>query len=300
MNRVLVIRLGALGDFVQSFGPFAAIRGHHPEAEITLLTTAPFAGLARLCPWFDRVDVDARPAWWDLRGLLRLRRQLAGFDTVYDLQTSGRSTRYFWLAGQANWSGIARFGRFRQGPARERMHTFERQRDQLRGAGIATVPPADLSFLTGRVVEGLPGHFAMLVPGAAPSRPGKRWPAERYGALAAILAGRGLVPVVVGAKDDAPLAAAIRAVCPAAVDFTGRTGMEDIFAVAARAGLAVGNDTGPMHIAAAAGARCVVLFSGESDPELTAPRGPDGTWPAVLRVPVLADLTVERVAAALG
>jgi len=62
----------------------------------------------------------------------------------------------------------------------------------------------------------------------------------------------------------------------------------------------VGNDTGPMHIAAAAGARCVVLFSGESDPDLTAPRGPGGEWPVVLRAPVLADLPMERVAAALG
>ena len=47
MTRILVIRLGALGDFVQSFGPFSAIRAHHPEARITLLTTAPFADLAR-------------------------------------------------------------------------------------------------------------------------------------------------------------------------------------------------------------------------------------------------------------
>ncbi len=52
MSRILVIRLGALGDFVQSFGPFAAIRAHHPDANVTLLTTAPFAELARQAPWF--------------------------------------------------------------------------------------------------------------------------------------------------------------------------------------------------------------------------------------------------------
>ena len=56
--RVLVIRLGAFGDFVQSFGPFAAIRAAHAGAEITLLTTAPFAALAHAAPWFDRVEVD--------------------------------------------------------------------------------------------------------------------------------------------------------------------------------------------------------------------------------------------------
>ena len=61
--RVLVIRLGALGDFVLSFGPFAAIRRAHPPAEITLLTTAPFEELGRLSPYFDRVELDrlARP-----------------------------------------------------------------------------------------------------------------------------------------------------------------------------------------------------------------------------------------------
>jgi ADP-heptose:LPS heptosyltransferase len=121
-KRVLVIRLSALGDFVLSFGPFAAIRAHHPKAEITLLTTAPFAGLARGAPWFDRVEVDARPAWWNLPGLGQLWRQLQGFDMVYDLQTSGRSSRYFTLAGRPPWSGIAPGCSFPQSdPARETM-----------------------------------------------------------------------------------------------------------------------------------------------------------------------------------
>ena len=95
MTRILVIRLGALGDFVQSFGPFAAIRAHHPDARITLMTTAPFSDIARRAPWFDEVAIDARPRWWDLLGILRLRAALRGFDFVYDLQTSVRSSRYF-------------------------------------------------------------------------------------------------------------------------------------------------------------------------------------------------------------
>lgn len=298
--RILIIRHSALGDFVQSFGPFAAIRARHGGDEITLLTTAAFAGLARLCPWFDRVEVDARPGWWDVAGVLRLRRQLAGFDLVYDLQTSRRSATYFRLAGRPAWSGHVAGASLRQGAWREGMHTFERQRDQLRVAGIAEVPAADLGFLTGRAVEGLPERFAMIVPGAAAHRPGKRWPAERFGAVARVLAARGVVPVVIGAPAERGLAEVICGVCPQAVDFTGRTRMEDLFAVAARAELAVGNDTGPMHIAASVGCRCVVLFSGESDPALTAPRGPNGEWPEVLRAEVLADLPVERVAAALG
>lgn len=300
MRRILVVRLSALGDVVLSFGPFAAIRAHHPYAEITLLTTKPYAALMDDAPWFDRVVVDERPSWWNLPGVARLRATLRGFDFAYDLQTSARSSWYFRLAGKPPWSGIARGCSHRQSdPARERMHTIERQRDQLRLAGISAFPRPDLSWLTNRPVPPLPERFAMLVPGAAPQRPRKRWPVRGFAELAAILHARGLTPVVVGTSSEAPLADVIRQACPGAVDLTGRTAMADLFAVAARAALAIGNDTGPMHVAAATGCRCIVLFSHDSDPELTAPRGPDGAWPAILRVPDLADLPVERVAALL-
>lgn len=301
--NILVIRLGALGDFVQSFGPFAAIRAAHPGARIVLLTTAPFAALGRAAPWFDEVRVDERPAWWNLPGIGRLIRRLRGFDLVYDLQTSGRSSRYFRLAGRPRWSGIARGCALpHANPQRDRMHTRERQRDQLAMAGISAFPAPDLGWLTGRPPPApLPERFALLVPGAAAHRPAKRWPAERFGALAAALAAQGLPPVVIGTTSEAPLAAAIRAACPDATDLTGRTAIADIAAIAARATLAVGNDTGPMHLAAITGCRCVVLFSADSDPALTAPRGPDGAWPDVLRAPDLSDLPVsavlERVAA---
>ena len=79
--RVLVIKLAALGDFVQAFEPFAAIRAHHPAARITLLTTPAYAALAARSPWFDEVWADGRPGWADLAALWRLRGRLrrAGF-----------------------------------------------------------------------------------------------------------------------------------------------------------------------------------------------------------------------------
>jgi hypothetical protein len=46
VKRILIIKLAALGDFVQAFGPFAAIRAYHPESHITLLTTPPYVALA--------------------------------------------------------------------------------------------------------------------------------------------------------------------------------------------------------------------------------------------------------------
>jgi ADP-heptose:LPS heptosyltransferase len=301
VKRILIIRLGALGDFVQSFGPFAAIRAHHPEARITLLTTRPFAALAERAPWFDAVLVDTRPAWWNAMGLLRLSRVLREFDFVYDLQTSARSSRYFRLAGRPRGSGMpSGCSHPHANPRRDAMHTRERQREQLEMAGITAFPPPALDWLSDRPVVALPHRAVLLVPGAAPHRPRKRWPAERFGALAARLARSGRAPVVIGTRAEASFAATIRAACPSALDLTGRTEIADLAGLAARASLAVGNDTGPMHLAAAIGCPCLVLFSAESDPALTAPRGPDGSWPKLLRVDDLATLTVDRVADALA
>ena len=293
-SRILVIKLGALGDVVLAFGPFASIRAAHPAAEVTLLTTAPFRELLSASPWFDAIRIDRRPAWWDLRGLVQLRHQLRGFDMVYDLQTSGRSSRYHRLAGRPPWSGIAAGASHPHANAgRDAMHTIERQREQLAMAGVPPVGPA-LDWLGGEA--GIAGPYAVLVPGAAPHRPGKRWPAARFGALAAYLARSGLRPVVAGAGADRELAAEIVAACPDAVDLTGRTSLLQLARVMAGAACAVGNDTGPMHVAAAVGCRCVVLFSAESDPALTAPRGSV----TVLQERVLAELPVGRVAAALA
>jgi ADP-heptose:LPS heptosyltransferase len=295
-RHILVIKLGALGDFVLAFGPFAAIRAHHAGDHVALLTAAPFATLARASPWFDAVLVDAKPPWWNLVGLVRLGRQFRGWDLVYDLQTSGRSSRYFRLAGRPAWSGIAPGCSLpHRDPARDRLHTVERQRGQLQDAGITSFPEPDLDWLTASGPR-LPEPYALIAPGAAPHRPAKRWSPRRFGMIAYLLHRRGLHPVIVGTAQEKRLAAIVRDACPEALDLTGQTSLLDLGGLAARAQLAVGNDTGPMHLAAAVGCPSVVLFSGESDPVLTAPRG---RWVRVLCEPDLADLPVERVAAAL-
>ncbi len=272
-RRILVIRLGALGDFVLSFPAFAALRAHHARDHITLLTTAPFAGLAGDSPWFDRVAIDARPRWTDLPGLLRLRRQLAGYDFIYDLQTSRRSSYYFRLAGRPPWSGIAPGCSHPDAdPARNRLHTLDRQRGQLAAAGVPAHAP-DLTWLHQRGPT-IASPYALLVPGTSAARNGaKRWPVQRYAALASALADRGLRPVVAGTATDAPAAAAIAAACPATLDLTGRTTIQDLAGLAYRAALAVGGDTGPIHLAAMMGCPVVALFSRFSDATLAAPVG---------------------------
>lgn len=299
-ENILVIKLGALGDFVQAMGPFAAIRAHHPRSRITLLTTRPFVALAEASPWFDEVWTDDKPRLWRLDKVLALRARLRGgrFARVYDLQTSDRSSFYFRLMGKGvEWSGIAKgCSHPHANPDRDAMHTIERQREQLAMAGIAAVPPPDLAWAEappGRF--DLPRPFVLLVPGGAPHRPAKRWPAERFGAVATWLADRGLAPVLLGTDKERAEIDAIKAACPQAVDLAGRTSFADIIALARVAQAALGNDTGPMHLIAAGGCPSVALFSHESDPALCAPRGNV----TVLRRPSLAELGEAEVEAAL-
>jgi len=301
-ERILVIKLGALGDVVQAFGALAAIRRHHAGAHITVLTTKPFAALFALSPYVDETWSDVRPKFWHVGAWLELRRRLrAGkFDRVYDLQTSGRSSWYFRMLGtgrRPEWSGIAAgCSHPHVNPRRDFMHTLDRLAEQLRIAGIADVPAPDVSWLAADLTRyALPPRFALLVPGGSAARPQKRWPAAGYGALAKELARQGITPLILGMPNERPLAASIRAVCPDARDLTGQTSFQEIAALARRAEFAVGNDTGPMHLIAAAGCRCLVLFSADSDPALCSPRGKV----AVLRQSDLSEVPAEDVARAI-
>jgi len=294
--RILVIKLGALGDFAQAFGPFAAIRAHHPGAEITLLTTPPFAPLARQAPWFDEVWEGGRPR--GLAALWALRRQLraARFDRVYDLQTSERSSRYHWLVGRGvEWSGIAAGASHpHANPRRDFMHTVERQREQLEMAGISHFPTPALDWLDADISRfALPDRFALLIPGASPGRPAKRWPVENFAALAATL---DMPVVILGGPAEASLGVPISEAAPGTRDLTGKTSFADIAALARRAAFCIGNDTGPTHLAAVAGCPTLALFGEDSDPALCAPRGPRV---AVLRHQPLAALKLTDVQAAL-
>ncbi len=272
-RRVLVIRLSSLGDVVLSFPAFAAIRAHHPGDHVTALTTPPYAALLRDSPWFDAVRTDARPGWSDLSGLWRLRRQLAGHDIVYDLQTSSRSSRYFLLAGRPAWSGIARGCSLPDADTgRNGLHTVARQRGQLAAAGVGAAE-VELDWLRRRGPV-LAERYALLVPGTSSAHGNaKRWPLPRFAALAVELAAVGVRPVVVGTAAEACDAASILQACPSALDLTGRTSIEELAGLACRAAFAVGGDTGPIQLAGMMGCRVLALFSRTSDPRLASPVG---------------------------
>jgi len=305
-KNILIIKLGALGDFVQALGPIAAIRRHHEDARLVLLTTAPYVELAEATGFFDQVWTDSRPGRFNFAGWWGLRKRLRGgwFTRVYDLQTSARSSLYFRLFQPSpvpEWSGIAGgCSHPHDNPKRDLMHTIERQGEQLKMAGIENVPgPEAIVGLTGLNADisefGLPGDFALLAPGGAPHRPRKRWPQEKFSQLAGRLAATGLTPVLLGTKTEEDALNAIAGDCPEAVNLAGRTDLLQIAGLARRARVAVGNDTGPMHLIAGLGCPSVVLYSADSDPALCGQRGAGVT---ILRSQNLADLGVDDVVAA--
>ena len=299
-RKILVIKLSALGDFVQALGPAAAIRRHHAADEITLLTTSGFAELAQQSGFFDKIAIDSRPTPFDAAGLLALRRILRSgrFDRVYDLQTSDRSSLYAWLflpAQRPEWSGIAwHCSHPHANLQRDPQHTIDKQAEQLLMAGIYPTPLPACPASSRPLPEGLRHRaFFLLIPGSSPRHPEKRWPARCFGELARrLFEASGCLPVVVGGPGEEPLAAEIRATCPAAFDLVGRTELTGLVDLADAAAFTVGNDTGATHIAAAGGHPVVVLFSDGSDPSRCAPRGREIH---VLTSPCLDELSVDRV-----
>lgn len=300
VERILVIKHGALGDWVLATGCFAAIRRHHPSARITLLTTPAFAELGWRCGWFDEVWTDERPniladplAWIRLRG-----RLIEGeFLRVYDLQTSSRTGHYFRMLprrSRPEWSGTAAgCSHPHRNPQRLFMHALERLAEQLGIAGIENVPAPNLDWLHDDI-DGMvtPGAFALIVPGGSAHRPEKRWPIEHFGHLARLLSSRGTLPVLIGAAAEASVLDEISRLAPGAINLGGRTCLGQIAALARRATCAVGNDTGPIHIAAAVGCPTVALFGAASDP---IQYGPRGEAVEVLRRLPLASLPVADV-----
>jgi ADP-heptose:LPS heptosyltransferase len=204
--------------------------------------------------------------------------------------------------GKPDWSGhVPGCSLPDPDPDRDTRHTIDRQRGQLAAAGITAVPATDLSPIQAEIDRfGLDGPYVLLVPGGSAHRPEKRWPAARYSILARRLTWSRLTPVIVGGRDEVPLAEAIVARTPEARDLTGQTSFEEIVALARQATGAVGNDTGPMHLIAMSGCPSLVLFSAESDPSLCAPRpGAAGGKVVVLRRPSLDTLPVDVVEAGL-
>jgi heptosyltransferase I len=113
------------------------------------------------------------------------------------------------------------------------------------------------------------GPFALINPGAA--WPNKRWPAERFGQVAAFLREvRGLPSFVLWGPGEETLAAAVVGSSWGAAQLAPATGLADLVALARAAALVISGDTGPLHLATAAGTPVVALF-GPTNPARNGP-----------------------------
>jgi ADP-heptose:LPS heptosyltransferase len=295
LKRVLVIKLGALGDFIQALGAMRVVRATHPSARITLLTTEPFEAFAKACPYFDIVEADGRQR--DIKGRADLIRRLRGanYDMVYDFQNNDRTAQYFaGLTGKKPlWSGAAQGASHQhRNPNRAMMHNFDRLTEQLLHAGLTPKPPGDpTGWIVGQELTpslewirpafrdpprfkpeffNLYGPYMLLIPGSSAEHPEKRWPVDRFAEIASWVASVGITPVVLGTKAEGDIGNQIMKLEPKARSIIGRTDLFQLATLSERAVLAVGGDTGPMHLAAAARAPGVCLFAQEWTPAMAA------------------------------
>jgi ADP-heptose:LPS heptosyltransferase len=294
-RNILVIKLGALGDFIQALGPMAAIRKHHPQDSITLLTTALFETLAHASGYFDHVKIDTQPKWHDPLGWLFLRRLLndGHFTRVYDLQNNDRTALYLKLfSPRPEWVGAAPGASHRNtSPERVAGKAFEGHVQTLALAGIQDVTPDRLNWIKPQNdFSSLPMPYVLLVIGAAPQHPEKCWP--YYREICHMLQAHRFTPVLIGGKQEAAIAEKILLEVEGVISLVGKTALFDLPTLATRAHGAIGNDTGPMHLIAPTGCKSIVLFSNKSTPRRHAPLGQNVI---TLQRDSLADLKPQEV-----
>ncbi|PCI55004.1 MAG: glycosyltransferase 9 family protein [Alphaproteobacteria bacterium] len=279
-TRILIIKLSALGDFIQALGPMAAIRKHHPNAHITLLTTPMFKSFGEQCGYFDDVWIDKRPKTFDLCGWVSLRKKLINgqFSRIYDLQNNDRTSFYFKLFSKhkkPEWVGIAAGASHQNtSPLRTTGHAFNGHQQTLQRAGIENIEIDDLSWIKEDLSRlDLKPPYILFVPGSAPQHPQKRWPHKKYAALAQQLAQNNYQVILLGTVAETEVTKAIENICPNILNLTGQTSLFEIAALAQGADGAIGNDTGPMHMIGPTGCPSLILFSAHSNPARHAPKG---------------------------
>lgn len=266
-ENILVIKHGALGDFVIASGGMRAIRAKHPDAHITLITQAFLIPLAKAFGFFDEFVVDNRgyavADWWRVVKLTLADRK---FDFIYDLQSSNRTlVRYMPLARFAtrhamNWGRSTKGGfDFICTPAKL---PYTWKRATIKHVDLIC-PAVDLTdcHSDGKLLSSLPEKYALLIPGCSAGNEQKRWPAENFRKLTEYFAELGLKSVVLGTKMEAR---EINAICDGnehAISLLGKSAIPDIPDLAMRASIVVGNDTGPTHMAEFAKANTVILFT---------------------------------------
>ena len=273
MQKILIIKHGALGDFVLETGAMFDIRRRHPEAELHLLTASAFVKMAQRMGIFADILVDNRDSHLPLHLLRKIAAE--GYDTVYDLQCSNRTRkRYFailrWLSRKP-YAWID--GRLKTCAAIRKRRCWGFGSKQVEPVELEWTP-TDLSFLKSDnpELDKLPERYVLLICGCSPTHPYKRWPVQNFCGLAQRLAERGVASVLIGTNAEAAEIGAVTAACRAAVSLLNKTALLDVPEIARRALATVGNDTGPSHMAAMSGGPTIAIYDNRTRNSIT--RGP--------------------------
>ena len=328
--RVLIVRVGAMGDVLHALPAAAALRRARPEWEIDwvvderwqpLLTTEAAGPVVRAAFTVPVKAWKSAPlSRATARSFLNFRKLRGHYDMVVDMQGTLRSAAIGWLAGGGVLAGYEdpREGLagmfYRQSFPRQGEHVVQ-QGAALLGAvsGVqlepvaAEIPRTDWAEHWAEQVVG-ESHVCVLTPRAGWVT--KQWPVERFGELAKRLTAMGYRCVVNAPKADDELAAGVVAASGGVAE-TVVCNVAGMIALVRRAKLLVGGDSGPMHLAAMLGVPVVALF-GPTSPERNGPWGPGPK--AVLRDarsqntykrtgevdPGLAKVTVDQVIGAVN
>jgi len=326
--NVALVKLSSLGDVVHALPVAATLRARLPQARITWIVERREGAVLAGHPGLERViTVDTR-RWRrsrtpgelveSARGILAVRRQLraARFDVALDLQGLIKSGLLVGLT-----RAPLRIG-FDAGWCRERLSVLATNRRVTPPAHAPHVVDQYLSLvdalgIDGRVLEfrlpsdpaaearmdeffaaaGLKPRNRVVVLNPGAGRAEKRWPIERFRALAgALSAGGGSRVIVVWGPGEEAAAEAIAAVGGPHVLLAPPTDLLALIALLRRAGVVVAADTGPLHLAAALGTPCVGLYG----PTRAERNGPYGAGHRTLQAPDgrVETLDVDAVAAA--
>jgi heptosyltransferase I len=313
--RVLIVRVGAMGDVLHAMPAVAALREAHPDWFIGWVVEPRWRPLLQAAsdrswsverdtgmPLVDRTYYATTREWKDrplsratIEDIRSLRKELRSeqFDLCVDMQGAIRSAVIGKMAGARQFAGPEEP---REGPARwlygeqvkvTAAHVVEQACELLGGAVGEVLRPAKAALPVDEFWEescgallqrlGVSGErFVLLAPTAGWGA--KQWPADRFGAVAAALAGGGLRVLVNAApSEDAAAQAVVQASEGRAVAVSGE--LSQLIALTRRASLVIAGDTGPLHLAAALERPVVALF-GPTDP---ARNGPYGTRSRILR-----------------
>jgi heptosyltransferase-2 len=268
-ERILVVRYSALGDVVLATSILEPLRRRFPDARIEWVTDPLYASLLEGLPEIAAVHRLARDGQ---EGTFAVAARVRGrFDIAIDLQNKVRSA----FLARAAAPRRAAFRRrsplqalrslFGSDPPLVRAHQTALYAEALGALGVDGPGPMKVSLseqaraLGGDAVSGVAGPIVAIAPGARWAT--KRWPAERFAAVADALAADGCRIVLAGGPGDRSAFAAFRAAARAdvAADLSFLP-IDALAAAIARVQLLIACDSGPVHLATAVGTPVLALF----------------------------------------